>query len=252
MPRYDSRRIGESSERHKSQVSSRTAWNHKSVTEIHLPNHQTVLTEARNKWLFDENPQGGLLHRKVVFIKKAGRDIRKDDSYRGLSMLENIYKLYSKVLANRLAPALKQVQDKMQFGFTKGIGCREASRTVIDAIYEAAQRDTPLININTDVFKAFDMIDRQHIYNCLTFYGFPLKFVEAYKRLTQNSTAEFEVNQELSHQVDLERGTGQGDPSSSFLFNLAVTPLNHFLTNSRTVPRIKIGNVRTYRHSIRG
>ena len=190
-----------------------------------FPTIKHILAEAGNKWLFDEIPQvppGGLLHRKVIFIKKAGRDIRKDDSYRGLSMLENIYKLYSKVMANRLAPALKQVQDKMQFGFTKGTGCREASRTVIDAIYEAAQRDTPLININTDVFKAFDMIDRQHIYNCLTFYGFPLKFVEAYKRLTQNSTAEFEVNQELSHQVDLERGTGQGDPS----FNIAVTPLS--------------------------
>ena len=211
-----------------------------------FPTIKHVLADAGNRWLLDDNPQhppAGLLHRKVIFIKKAGRDARSDDSYRGLSMLENIYKLYSKVLANRLAPALKHVQDRMQFGFTRGTGCREASRTVIDAVHEAAQKNIPLININTDVFKAFDTIDRQHIYNCLEFYAFPQKMIEAYRRLTQNSTVEFEINRETLRQVALERGTGQGDPSSSFLFNLAVTPLNHFLTNSSLVPRIKFGNI---------
>ena len=52
-----------------------------------------------------------------------------------------------------------------------------------------------------------------------------------------------EQHRESLRQIDLERGTGQGDPSSSFLFNLAVTPLNHFLSNSVIVPRIKFGNI---------
>ena len=63
-------------------------------------------------------------------------------------------------------------------------------------------------------------------------------------RLSQEATGEFEVNnRKISHPFNLERGTGQGDPSSSFLFNLAVTPLNHFLTNSPIVPRITFGQV---------
>merc|ERR1712155_73176 len=44
----------------------------------------------------------------------------------------------------------------------------------------------------------------------------------------------------LSRQVRLERGTGQGDPMSSFLFNLAATPLNIFLSESPAVPRLRV------------
>ena len=211
-----------------------------------FPMIREILAAAGNKWLWWDEPKlppAGLYHRKIIFILKQGKDRTSPDAYRGLSMLENIYKLYSKILANRMAPVLEQIQDKMQFGFTRNTGCMEASRTIIDAIYEAAQTNTPLININTDVYKAFDMIDKQHIFNCMEFYSFPEKFIEAYKRLSQNATAEFEVNRKRSEQINLERGTGQGDPSSSFLFNLAVTPLNHFLSNSPVVPRISFGNV---------
>merc|ERR1711888_209563 len=102
------------------------------------------------------------------------------DSYRGLSMLENIFKMYSKTLANRLTPPLQHIQNIHQFGFTKNKGCLEASRIAIDVIRSANLENKPLIIISTDFLKAFDSISLDHIDNCLRFYEFPTKFRTAF------------------------------------------------------------------------
>ena len=66
-----------------------------------------------------------------------------------------------------------QVQNPHQFGFSKGKGILEASRTVLDVTQYAQKNNIPLIAISTDFFKAFDSIAIQHIENCLELYQFP-------------------------------------------------------------------------------
>ena len=208
-----------------------------------LPFIQNILVEAGNKWLFQDEmspPPQWLAHRKVVFILKPNKDEKDEDSYRGLSMLENIFKAFSKIIADRMALALIVIQDSNQFGFTRGRGTLEASRTIIDIIMEANRLGEPLICISTDLYKAFDTVDRGHIINCLEFYQFPETFRRAYDRLTSSATVVFEVNRMISEQVEIQRGTGQGDPISSGTFNLAITPLDYYLATSTWVPRISL------------
>ena len=208
-----------------------------------FPTIKNLLVEAGNAWLLDDDekpPPAWITTRKVVFIPKPNKRRDHEDSYRGLSMLENIYKLFSKAIAKRLAPALYAVQDAHQFGFTTGRGCMEASRTVIDAVRTATEEGTPLIVMNTDMYKAFDTIDKDHILNCLEFFEFPPAFRRAVERLTRTAVAKYEVNGKLSDEVQVERGTGQGDPVSSFAFNLSVTPLNLALAALPAIPRVRV------------
>ena len=202
-----------------------------------------LLAEAGNAWLLDDNekpPPAWVTTRKVVFIPKPNKRRDHEDSYRGLSMLENVYKLFSKAVAKRLAPALYAVQDDQQFGFTTGRGCMEASRTVIDAVKAATEEGVPMIVMNTDMYKAFDTIDKDHILNCLDFFEFPPAFRRAVERLMRTAVAVYEVNGKLSDEVLVERGTGQGDPISSFAFNLSVTPLNLALAELSSIPRVRV------------
>ena len=69
-------------------------------------------------------------------------------------MLENIFKLYAKVLATRIEMPLQHIQDINQFGFTKAKGCLEASRSLLDAIRLANLDNLPLIVISTFDFVA--------------------------------------------------------------------------------------------------
>ena len=62
-------------------------------------------------------------------------------------------------------------------------------------------------------------------------------------RLARNGTLQFKINGHLSEDFHLNRGTGQGDPKSSFCFNMCVTPLNLYLSRSPEVLRYRTGEV---------
>ena len=134
----------------------------------------------------------------VIFILKPGKDPLDPDSFRGLSLLENIFKLYSKLLANRLTRPLMHIQNPQQFGFTRRKGILEAPRCVIDTICHANRKNKPLIVISTDFKKAFDSISLDHIENCLQLYQFPDRFRTAIMRLVRFGTMQFQVNDSTS------------------------------------------------------
>ena len=216
------------------------------LLKVLYPLISDVLVKAGNRLLFSDTPHAHprwLFHRKVVFIPKPGKSPTSDDSYRGLSMLENIFKMYSAVLAQRMAAVLRLIQDPEQYGFTEGKSCMEPTRTIIDTLKHANQNNQPLIVLSTDLYKAFDTISLNHIERCLEFFNFPPNYRKAFMKMARNGTLQFEVNGHLSNDFDLNRGTGQGDPKSSFCFNMCITPLNIYLSKSPDVPRYKIGEV---------
>ena len=117
---------------------------------------QDVLVKAANKLLFSQLPVDRppwLYHRKVLFIPKPGRDPKNEDSYRGLSMLENIFKAFSGVLAKRMSKVLAHIQDPEQYGFTEGKSCMEPTRSVIDTIRYATSNNKSLVVLSTDIYK---------------------------------------------------------------------------------------------------
>ena len=59
-------------------------------------------------------------------------------------------------------------------------------------------------------------------------------------RLSRKGTLSFKVNSSVSQDYEVQAVVGQCDPNSSFAFNLAAAPLNHFLATSPSVPRFKI------------
>ena len=206
-----------------------------------------LITVAGNKLLQDNNFTGTarwIFKRTVVFILKPGKDPEDEDSYRGLSMLENTFKIYAKILADRLAKVLRDIQDPYQYGFTEGKSCPEPTRTIIDVMRWAVEKREPLLILSTDLFKAFDSIDHNHMENCLRFYGFPDGFTERCMKMVRNGVMEFEVNGQLSEEFKLERGTGQGDPKSCYMYNLAVLPMNEYLSKSPEVPVYEVAHQR--------
>ena len=210
------------------------------IKEI-VPLMTTILLDYGNNLFFGDTPDfmPWFFHRIVIFILKPGKPTSNPDSYRGISMLECFFKIFSKILSNRMQNSMLQVQNPHQFGFSKGKGILEASRTVLDVTQYAQKNNIPLIAISTDFFKAFDSIAIQHIENCLELYQFPQQFSAAFMRMARNGTAQFEINSQLSDDHPLHKGTGQGDPKSSSGYNLSAAPLNHYLANAVEVPRFK-------------
>ena len=76
-----------------------------------------------------------------LFKGKGAKDDNKDN-YRGITLFPTLRKIYEMVLLNRLEnfAKYKGIFSDMQFGFREGVGCTEASFTIIEAINHMMER----------------------------------------------------------------------------------------------------------------
>ena len=63
-----------------------------------------IMRDFGNNLLFGEDPTNlpWFFHRFVIFILKPGKPTTCEDSYRGLSMLEVFFKIFSKINSDRM------------------------------------------------------------------------------------------------------------------------------------------------------
>ena len=90
--------------------------------------------------------------------------------------------------------------------------------------------------LSTDFSSAFDSITFQHIENVMKIYNFPREIIAATMKMV-NGTYSIEINGQHSEDENLLASSGQGDPKSAGLFNLAVAPLNHLLASHPAILR---------------
>ena len=112
-----------------------------------VPFMSKIMRDYGNKLLFGEDPTylPWFFHRFVIFILKPGKPTTCEDSYRGLSMLEAFFKIFSKIISDRMKKSMLHIQSPQQFGFTQGKGIQEATRTVLDVAQYAKKNNLPLI-----------------------------------------------------------------------------------------------------------
>ena len=186
--------------------------------------------------LADEVPEW-ITNRNIIFVLKPDKPVEDADSYRGISLLNNLYKIYAAALATRMSLAMPHIIHQAQKGYIRGKSAAENVRGIADTLKYAHRHDVPMVVLQTDYSKAFPSISKKHIEKVLHLHGFPLPFITMIKKLTKISPMKVQINGFLSETMYAERGTGQGDPLSSHLYDLAANPLNVMLAESPEVPR---------------
>jgi hypothetical protein len=85
-----------------------------------------------------------LLGQKVAFIPKPGKVPDRVQNLSPLSLLENMYKILTRILAGRMAGTLDSVLYTEQHGFRAGRGCQTAVLPVLEAVWDAESSRQPL------------------------------------------------------------------------------------------------------------
>ena len=129
-----------------------------------------------------------------------------------------------------------------QKGFIRGKSAAENVRGISDTLQYAHRKNTPMVILQTDYSKAFPSISKHHITEVMKAHEFPNEFIRMINILTKNVPMKVQINGFLSDTMHAERGTGQGDPLSSHLYDLAANPLNIMLAESDVVPRPPLPN----------
>ena len=160
--------------------------------------------------------------RSVILLLKPAKSPTDENSYRPISLLEILYKIISGVFAERLKKVTKFIIGHHQKGYMEGRNATENVRATQDIRDFAVHNNLPLAILGIDFSKASDNISHQGLFKIMEYFGFPEKFINFLRILLKDAQIILDVNGFRSQPFLLKDGTGQGDPISSFLFNLCI------------------------------
>ncbi|XP_050212856.1 uncharacterized protein LOC126664492 [Mercurialis annua] len=179
----------------------------------------------------------------VLIPKMKGASDIKD--FRPISLINGVFKLLSKVLANRLSPILPSLISENQFGFIKGRNIHDCHMIASELIHLVNKRKDQVFLIKLDFKKAFDSISWNFILQMLSTMNFDpiwIKWITSFFGSAQLSVL---INGSPSKNFNMGRGVRQGDPISPMLFVLAVEGLKAIFSNANhlgLIDGIHVGN----------
>ncbi|KAK6726483.1 hypothetical protein RB195_004670 [Necator americanus] len=124
---------------------------------------------------------------KTVLLCKKGdpHDIGK---YRPICLLSVIYKLFTRVILNRIEKVLDEGQPCEQAGFRKGFSTIENIRTVSKPIEVSREYKVPLCLTFIDLKKAFNSVETEAVAEALDNQGVPTQCIKVLGELYSNFT----------------------------------------------------------------
>lgn len=137
-----------------------------------------------------------------------------------IALYNVIYKLISKLIANRLKPLLPSLISPEQRGFVEGRQILDIIILTHDLIHSLHSSKKPEMLIKLDLSKAFDSLNWNYILGILVAFGFSETWIQWVHSLLSSTFFFILVNDSPSPTFSPSRGICQGDPLSLFLFIL--------------------------------
>ena len=114
----------------------------------------------------------------IILLPKPDKDKCLLNNWRPISLLNQVYKILSGALTERLKPALEYIIHPDQKGFVSGRYMGECIRNVYDVVEYAKNRKRVGLLLLIDFEKAFDSISHSFIIKSLHFFGFGYSFIK--------------------------------------------------------------------------
>ena len=128
-------------------------------------------------------------------------------------LFPTLCKIYEMILLNRLEKFAEDNEyfSELQFGFREGIGCIEASFTILGTINHMLERGSKVFSCFLDIHKAFDTVWIDGLlFKLFSELGINGRMWLVIKDIYSNTKAKVLYARVLSREIDILQGTEQG------------------------------------------
>lgn len=149
-------------------------------------------------------------------------DVITVSQFRPIALANFKFKVISKILADRLAPIMKNIISAEQRGFIQGRNIRDCIFVTSEAINQLYNKTfAGNLAFKVDMAKAFDTLEWSFLMKVLNRFGFNDRFCSWINTILHSATLSISVNGKQNGYFHCKRGVRQGDPLSPLLFCIA-------------------------------
>jgi hypothetical protein len=137
------------------------------------------LIDMFNVWFSDDLDLYRLNFAMITFIPKEN-DARSMKKFRPISLLNFSFKIFTKVLTNRLTKIIDSLMSYHQSAFIRGRFILESVVTAHEVIHEVHRKGDKGLVLKLDYEKAYDKVNLEFLYEVLELRGFNPIFIHFY------------------------------------------------------------------------
>ena len=170
-------------------------------------------------------------HSHIVLVPKRKNSQRMSD-YRPISLSNVVYKILSKVLANRMKRVLPLIISESQSAFVPGRQITDNINVAFELMHGLRNRRRGKLcqmAIKLDMSKAYDRVEWGFLKRVMVRMGFARRWINLMMMCVRTTSYSVLFNGEPKGYIKPSRGIRQGDPLSPYLFLLCAEGLSALL-----------------------
>ena len=174
---------------------------------------------------FEHNQFVKSLNATFLVLVPKGRTVENLKDLRPISLVGSLYKILSKVLANRIKRVMGVIISHSQNAFVEGRQILDAVLIANEAVDSILRRKEKGILCKLDIEKAYDHIRWDFLLQIMERMGFGSKWISWIKWCIFTASFSVLVNGSSTGFFRSSRGLRQGDPLSPYLFVIGMEAL---------------------------